>query len=276
MALDNDVEEGGSHSTTLSDADTAAVARMSMFKTGKMLRLFPSAIGMLVVMTDNAAAGSGGVQIGSESLRENAMQTHRVDSHIGCANGVTGRIVGVVYDEPAARTYQSGNTTYVDRPPKQCSSSSTLVPTNKSHQCCHPASSPSNRNNQKHSKCKRTNNQYPSNVVKSRSTPTTQSRRTKYTTMMSSFRLLTFDSFQSQGRTLAGVVHVVSESVRQRSLYVPWSRMRRSSDLAIVFHRPFALKDLQKQSPAKSVLAFMQRARQRSDRTQQYQKYQQQ
>jgi hypothetical protein len=145
-----------------------------------------------------------------------------------------------------------------------------------SHQCCHPASSPSNRNNQKHSKCKRTNNQYPSNVVKSRSTPTTQSRRTKYTTMMSSFRLLTFDSFQSQGRTLAGVVHVVSESVRQRSLYVPWSRMRRSSDLAIVFHRPFALKDLQKQSPAKSVLAFMQRARQRSDRTQQYQKYQQQ
>ena len=50
--------------TTLTRQDSAAVAKYDMMKTGKMLRLVPLPIGMAVVLTDNAAAGPGGVQIG--------------------------------------------------------------------------------------------------------------------------------------------------------------------------------------------------------------------
>lgn len=49
---------------TLTRQDSAAVAKCDMMRTGKMLRMVPLPIGMPVVLTDNAAAGPGGVQIG--------------------------------------------------------------------------------------------------------------------------------------------------------------------------------------------------------------------
>ena len=64
-----------------------------------------------------------------------------------------------------------------------------------------------------------------------------------------------------------GVVHVVDLSknmIRARSLYVPWSRVRASADLLIVFHRAFTLADLNaNQKPDDSIIAYMLAAQQR-------------
>lgn len=71
----------------------------------------------------------------------------------------------------------------------------------------------------------------------------------------------------SQGRTLNGVVHVVDLSknmIRARSLYVPWSRVRESVHLLIVFPRVFVMADLNaNQMPDKTIVDYMLGAQQR-------------
>jgi hypothetical protein len=225
----------------LTAAERAAVARVDTQHAAKLPHVFACALGMPVLLTDNAAGGAGGVQI-------------------GVANGVSGVVVGVIDDSDALcerGTADHRHCLFIDRPP-----AAVFVRLDAAYDA-------------EAKKYRSIVAELPDGVVVIRPRKSAKPFKVKCGDKKHFYvrrRQVSLDAYhaitahKAQGRTMNDVVHIVAtdanNNIKQNTVYVPWSRVRRLSQLTIVFHRPLTARDAACR-PAPHVTAFMEKAMRR-------------